>query len=535
MNDDLHDRPDATPSGSSIVARDDQPLVVESPLHGGTADERRAVEAWIVVREDVEGPSSDVVTPHSDPLPSSPAAPKRASALDALRGLFLISMTAGFTISNDHLPAWMYHRQMPPGTENIVPIPGISWRDLAYASFLFTMAAAFPLTLSRRIDKGEPELGIMFAAVKRYAMLLFFGLLVAHSNTYFLGYTTTGRVLSIVGFGIMAMVFTRRRSDWDADRYEMVNRAGWILAIAFLALSPLLYGKTFTFTRIDDIMSELAFASGVGMVLWYVTRNRQTVRLAALAGTIGLYAAAKHDGWVQHWWFSSPAEWAFLPSRLALLTVVVPGTIAGDTILRWMREPRATGAESSWSRARLATLIALSAAFTPLVVVGLYNRWVAATFASCVALVAAGSLLVRDPRSSTERMLRTLYLWAAVWLILGLAAEPLEGGIKKVPDTLSYFFTVTGTTSMLLVSLTAVTDALKRSRWVGVLIDVGQNPLLCYVLFTVLLNAAFELTPFGQQFLQATPAQSLLRSLLSLVVTIAIVRAVSRRRIYWRT
>jgi hypothetical protein len=88
---------------------------------------------------------------------------------------------------------------------------------------------------------------------------------------------------------------------------------------------------------------------------------------------------------------------------------------------------------------------------------------------------------------------------------------------------------------MLIVSLTAITDALRRPRWVSVLIDVGHNPLLCYVLFTVLLNALFELTPFGQQFMQGSIAQSLMRSFLSLVLTIAIVRAVSRRRIYWRT
>jgi predicted acyltransferase len=526
----LADEPD-----NAVTVSPPQPLVIESPIHGGTEEERRALEIQIVVREDVK-PADHPVTPRDpDPPELSAGKARRASALDALRGLFLVSMTAGFTISNDHLPLWMYHRQMPPGTEDIVPIPGISWRDLAYASFLFTMAAAFPLTLSRRIDRGEPELGIIFAAVRRYAMLLFFGLLVAHSNTYFLGYTTTGRVLSLIGFTIMAMVFTRRRSDWSPERFEMVHRAGWILAIAFLALSPLLYGKLFTFTRIDDIMSELAFASGVGMVLWYFTRHRQSIRLAALAAAVAMFIAAKRGGAFQHWWYSSPAAWAFMPSRLELLTVVVPGTIVGDTILRWMRAPAPAENDAHWGAGRLAALIALCAAFTPLVTVGLYNRQSAATFAAATVSAGVGSLLVRDPKTSTERMLRTLYLWAALWMVIGLAIEPFEGGIKKVPETLSYFFTVTGTTSMLLVSLTAITDALRRPRWVSVLIDVGHNPLLCYVLFTVLLNALFELTPFGQQFMQGSIAQSLMRSFLSLVLTIAIVRAVSRRRIYWRT
>src|SRR6185503_3665405 len=99
-----------------------------------------------------------------------------------LRGLFLISMTAGFTIYSERLPAWMYHRQFPPPGDVAVNIPGISWRDLAYAAFLFTMAAALPLTLSRRVEKGETEIGIVVASVRRYAIPLFFALLIAHAN-----------------------------------------------------------------------------------------------------------------------------------------------------------------------------------------------------------------------------------------------------------------------------------------------------------------------------------------------------------------
>src|SRR6185437_9749481 len=122
--------------------------------------------------------------------------PKRASALDALRGLFLVSMTFGFTISNTHLPLWMYHRQFPPTSDLPVNVAGISWRDLTYVSFMFTMATALPLTLTRRIDKGETELGIIFASLRRYGMLMVYGLLLAHSNTFFLGYTQPARVLS---------------------------------------------------------------------------------------------------------------------------------------------------------------------------------------------------------------------------------------------------------------------------------------------------------------------------------------------------
>src|ERR1051325_2618011 len=206
----------------------EEPIVVHAEPH--SAKERRtgAGRASVAVMESQGAEPS--------PAPPEIAAPKgmRASALDALRGLFLISMTLGFTISRDDYPLWMYHRQSPPPDYGLVPVPGISWRDLAYGAFLFTMAAALPLTLTKKIDAGETEIGIGLAAIKRYVLLLFFALLVANANTYFLGYTQAARAVAVLGFCLMALVFTRRRSDWNVQRYKIVNRAGWVLAIAFV-------------------------------------------------------------------------------------------------------------------------------------------------------------------------------------------------------------------------------------------------------------------------------------------------------------
>lgn len=512
-----------------VSASEAQPIVIESPIHGGTEEERALLAApAIIVRED-----PPPMQRNPDPPDLSANRTKRAFALDALRGLFLLSMTFGFTISNEHLPAWMYHRQLGP-TDTPINIPGISWRDLAYASFLFTMAAALPLTLSRRIDRGEPELAIVGAAIRRYFLLLVYGLLVAHANTYFIGYTDVGRAIAIAGFVIMAMVFTRRRSDWDEERFRTINRTGWALAAAFLLLTPLAYGKTFSFARIDDIMSDLAFASGVGMLLWYATRTRIAIRIAALAVAVGMYILAHVNGPFSDWWYGSAAAWAYSPSRLVLLTVVVPGTIAGDVILRWMRRPKDDSAAAAWSRARLVALAIVSAVVTPIVTVALYNRWVAFAFVASAVLVAVGLYLTRDARTPTEQMLQSLFRWGACWLLLGLALEPTEGGIKKEPETLTYFFTVTGTTSLLLVAMTAITDGLERPRWVQTLIDIGHNPLLCYVLFTVLLNSAFELVPWLRGFMTTSPTEAVIRSVVSVIITIAIVRYVSRQRIYWR-
>ncbi|MBA3670988.1 MAG: DUF5009 domain-containing protein, partial [Gemmatimonadaceae bacterium] len=405
------------------------------------------------------------------------AVPKRAYALDALRGLFLLSMTFGFSLPTQGLPIWMYHRQFPPPSGELANIAGISWRDLAYGAFLFTMSAALPLTISRRIDKGETEIAIVVAAIRRYVVLVFFALLIGHSNTFFLGYTESARVLAIIGFVIMALVFTRRRSDWSESRYRLVNRAGWLLAIVFLALSPLAYGKTFSFQRNDDIIVGLAFASLVGSVLWYFTRDNLPARLGVLGAAIALFLGAKGGGWVNDWWWNSPVAWAFQPSMFVLLTIVVPGLVAGDVLLRWMRDSLETGGgeRGRWGGGRTLALIATTIAVVPVIVVGLYQRELAITTGASAALVIMGLFITWGAGSPTERMLASLFRWGGAWLMIGLFLEPFEGGIHKVPDTLTYFFTIAGVTLMMLVAFAAFIDKLAWRRPVNALIDIGHN------------------------------------------------------------
>lgn len=520
----------------SPEANGQSPIVIHGPVHGEPAPPPSApAEAdapaplplpTVLVQPDV--------APDASPVEGTAVAAKRAYSVDALRGLFLVLMTLGFTLRGDGYPLWMYHRQMPPPEYAVVDIAGIAWRDLAYGAFLFTMAAALPLTLSRRIAKGETEVATMLAALKRYGMLLLFALLIGHSNGYFIGYTQTARAIAVAGFVVMALVFTRRREDWNETAFTWIRRAGWALAIGFLLASPLLYGSAFDPTRIDDIIVGLAFASLAASVIWYFTRGSIPARLAALGTCVALYLGARQPGWIQSWWYASPAEWAFTPSMLGLMTVVLPGTIAGDVVLRWMRteEPPPI---ASWARMRAATLAVLCVSLTPIVVLGAYTRAIAPMTQLVLGLLAAGLFLTARPVTATERMLRSLYLWGALWLMFGLFLEPFEGGMKKVPETLSYFFTIAGLTTTLLVALAIVIDVLGARKLARPLIDVGHNPLLAYVLFTVLINSVLEMIEPMRGFMRETVALSFTRSALTTAAVVLIVGAVSRRKIFWRT
>lgn len=490
------------------------------------------------------GGDAAATLPHHNPrdmskvsdAPAEVAAPqdRRALSLDALRGLLLVMMTFGFAIVNNMYPDWMYHRQFPGG-EKFVDIPGLTWRDIAYGGFLFSMAAALPLTLSRRMAKGEKDVGILMAILRRGFMLLMFALIIGHSNTYFTGYTQTARALAIVGFVILALIFTRRRSDWNPATFRIVNMVGWIAAIAFLLFSPALYGKGLDINRIDDIIVGLAFASVVGSIVWYLTRNNLNWRLGFLALCIAGYLGAKGQGWVADWWWSETFPFFHL-GQLTLMAVVVPGTIAGDHLLRWMNSPHdARGELLYWSNARILGLAFVCAIIAPIIVIGLYNRWVPETTEIVLGLIVGGGVLVWNPRTESEKLVRRIFMWSAVWLMAGLILEPFEGGIHKVPDTLSYFFTVTGVVGMLLVAFVGVVDLLQRRKWVNALIDVGHNPLLCYVLFTVLLQSVLEMIPPMRAVLMGSPGQAMIRTIISVIIVVLIVRWTTRKRIFWRT
>ena len=69
----------------------------------------------------------------------------RALALDALRGYAILTMVLSATVVYGILPAWMYHMQAPPPSHVFNPqLAGLTWVDLVFPFFLFSMGAAFP-------------------------------------------------------------------------------------------------------------------------------------------------------------------------------------------------------------------------------------------------------------------------------------------------------------------------------------------------------------------------------------------------------
>jgi predicted acyltransferase len=174
------------------------------------------------------------------------------------------------------------------------------------------------------------------------------------------------------------------------------------------------------------------------------------------------------------------------------------------------------------------------AAFTPVALVGLFNRNVPVTAGITVVMAAAGAFLFVKPLSDRDRVLARLYGWAAFWIVLGMVLEPFEGGIKKVPQTLSYLTLTAGLSMAMLIVALIVTDVLPATRrLVRPLVHIGQNPLMAYVVFMLFLNHVAWATGIGGIGTEVW-WQAALRGLAFTTLSGAIVLMATRKKIFWR-
>jgi multisubunit Na+/H+ antiporter MnhG subunit len=244
-------------------------------------------------------------------------------------------------------------------------------------------------------------------------------------------------------------------------------------------------GSGFNVTRSDIIILVLANVAVSGALIWLITRDRLDWRIGILAFLFALRLTQNLPGWGQWLWNVSPAPWIGTVYFQQYLFIIIPGTIAGDLILKWMQRG-ATNTPIAPYRFDWP-LILLGAAMTIILVVGMKSRDVIATtiaalLASAIGILMLNDMLKRAPAETKARVaaLRSLFLWGVFWLALGLAFEPFEGGIKKDKATMSYYFVTSGLAAMLLVSFMLLFDVRRITRGFALVIATGQNPLVAY-------------------------------------------------------
>ncbi len=466
---------------------------------------------------------------------------RRAFGLDALRGVAILTMALSGYVPWGVLPSWMYHAQVPPPDHVFDPsIPGITWVDLVFPFFLFAMGAAIPLALSRRIKKGYPTWKTVRYIFERGILLAAFGIVYQQVRPWVMSNnpTTSTWLTALLGFALLFPMYMRLPRTFSPALSWSIKGAGWLGMIVLLATLTFPDGTGFSLYRSDIIIMVLANTVVAGSLIWLVSQNNILLRLGFLGLLLGLRLSSTVEGWGSEVWNYSPLPWLCKLEYLKYLFIVVPGTIIGDLILRWMTTTSEdVPAKKTWGTDRLIAITLLMVVFNVFLLCGLKGRWIPGTYYVSFLLCGLGFLLVMKPTTSTQRFLHNLYLWGVYWLVFGLLFEPFEGGIKKDHATFSYFFVTTGLAIFLLIAFTIIIDILNKKRWLSLLVDNGQNPMIAYAGIQNLVLAVLVLTGLNQVLntIFSTPWPG---AFLGLIKTLLLALAVSfctRRKIFWRT
>ena len=508
-----------------------------------------------------------------EPVPdaSAPARLPRADALDALRGFAILTMCLsglipfGMQANGTHLPAWMYHAQVPPPAHVFNPnSPGLTWVDLVFPFFLFSLGAAIPLALARRAERGEPTWRLGLHAVQRLALLLAFAIYVqamAPGDLSKSPHATTW-LTALLGFVLLYPALMRLPGDWLWWKVGLVRLAGWGGGITLALSQAYRDGQGFDPLRSDIIIVVLANVACSGTLLWLVSRSNWALRLGFMLALLGLRLSRESVDWMKLVWSwpplaeggASPLAGLYQVAQPYLarylqayyhqyLLIVMPGTIVGDILLKWLREraderPGATGkVEAAWSHGRYAAIAAVMLGLAVFLLCGLQARWLPWTTFVALAACALGVLMLGQPAARVDVLIRDLYRWGVLWLIVGLLFEPFEGGIKKDRATVSYYLVTSGLACFALVFFTIAIDVFKQRRALFLLIDSGQNPMITYAARRSLLDPVCGLTGLDPWLtrLMPTPWLGVLRGGIKTALLAAFTSLCTRLHVFWRT
>ena len=498
------------------------------------------------------------MTPGASPPPGDAAASvdRRILSLDAVRGLAILMMCLSGVVPR-YLPNWMYHGYYPQylpdeaGVWSRVGNPwafwsgsAFTWVDWVFPMFLFAMGAAFPLALSRGLEAGRSRGRLASQVLWRGVVLIGFAVYVQQITPHFIAggqaRSVADLLLALTGFVLLFPVLMRLPRRWPRIASLAMRTFGMIGVVALLWWIHHRSEQAFSWNEKDIIILLLAWMAIFGSLLWLLTPGRWwPVRLGV---GLGVAFLAHHQAMSPKWrWFGdslSPAMEALngWPKAaldltwivdhpgfqlavlydftwLKFLWIVIPGTLVGDRLLRYVRSGRSSGEagnnDAAWRPGRQGVVAALHVAAIGVVLWAfsvrlgvvlslpgggeLTRSWLEALAA--VALAWAAFAVSRRDRSPRGRLAGDLSMIAAIVLSVGIAVEPWEGGIKKgPPSTLSWYLISTALTVSLLVVFVVVIDASRRGRkWLSPLVLNGQNPMAAYAAIRNLLAPVVSL------------------------------------------
>jgi predicted acyltransferase len=431
---------------------------------------------------------------------TAPRKETRLLALDILRGLAIFGMILSAQLPAS-LPIWMHHDQWFDANGVLHTVIGLTWVDMVFPFFLFSMGAAIPFALGRRLEKGSSYFSTVGHILWRGIVIMAFAIYLGNSSAWGYGRTPDLTIWLRTIAGFLGLVLFLGRLPFEEGKPEWVKPTikgiGLVLLIGLMATLRKADGTGFDQTRNDIIIMVLGIDYIIASFVWMVSRNNFKLRVALIAGMFAIRFHHLGGGPLYPAvipWFSY-FNWGFLPNATFHAIPVMFGTLVGDLLRGWsLKEKNETRMGLDLSPLKIGLLLIL----TPLITIGglyfLQTRYVYSGMLFTVSCLLIIHALLAKADSELTDLMKELLKYAAFFLVIGYIIEPFEGGIKKQPSTPAYYFICMGMASALLIGFTLVVDGLKKGFWLGFLRVVGSNPMLAYIMGNTFVFPIFHLT-----------------------------------------
>ncbi len=489
----------------------------------------------------------------------------RVYSVDILRGATVLLMVLSALVPYGNLPAWMYHAQTPPPSHGLNPhIAGLTWVDIIFPFFIFSMGVSIPFSMKTKIENGLPDSAAIWHTVKRGACLLGFAIYVGHMRPTAIcsGSPIATNLLAIFFFFLMFPIWGRLPQCFSAGQKKLIKYCGIITASVLFYFMSFENGGGFSFFRNDVILFVLSNLAVVGGILWVLTRDSLLARLGVLAFINALQLSSLQEGnWInilmdqyqipfisdyirnnvafinsKHFSWTCDLSWIFRWDSLKYLNVLIPGTIVGDMICNENRncEP----VKYLNSEIKYISIVVSVFMVNAIVLCGLHSRRIMFTTIAVSTLILSGLFLLKSMEHLRKDTIFRLYKFGSFWLILGLLFEPSQGGIKKDPSNLSYFFTTAGMAIITLVAIELILIISKNKYKFSLFVYNGQNPMIAYVASSNAILPVLSLTAVRQPLVglyQVQPWVGLILACLLVLAAGYMVSIFSRSKFFLRT
>jgi predicted acyltransferase len=471
---------------------------------------------------------------------------QRNQTLDALRGYAILTMVLSGSIAfGDTLPAWMYHAQVPPPLHQFVPtLAGITWVDLVFPFFLFSMGAAIPLALQKNVVTETSFVQILLIAFRRFFLLAFFALFTHHLMPWVLSDEPTVNhfLLSIAAFVLVFFQLYDNKNEKYKQLFLLLKFVSFTVAVALLFFLPFKDGNGFTLTNSDIIIIVLANMALFGTVIWWLTKNNPWLRIGILPFVMAIFLAAKepNEGWAKLFYNFNEIggykfDWLYKFYFLKYLFIIIPGTIAGEYFLRFAKRDIVQVEENNTRVLKMISLLAFGLVVSNTVL--LFERYLVLNVIISLSMIASIYFLMKKLLKENHPLLFHFFTAGAYLLLLGLFFEAYEGGIKKDSSTYSYYFVTSGLAFFMLIGFSGLALGKIGSAVNNYLSLNGRNPMVAYIAGNLLLQPILHLTKSNLLFdmMNVNPILGFLKGVLFTGIVSLITIFFTKRGWFWKT